>query len=54
MLALGGAVRSLQAAAEARPNGARPADVAATTARANAARDELDAFTGRNGIVSPL
>ena len=54
MLALGGAVRSLEAAAGARPNGTRPADLAATTARASTARDELAAFAGRNGIIAAL
>jgi class 3 adenylate cyclase len=49
MLALGGAVRSLQAAAETRPT-----DRDAAAARATAARDELAAFAGRNGIVSAL
>jgi class 3 adenylate cyclase len=54
MLALSGAIRSLQAAADARPNGIRSADHAATAAQATAARNELAQFAGRNRIVSAL
>jgi class 3 adenylate cyclase len=54
MLALGGAVRSLRAAAQAHPAGIGPGANATNAARATAAQDELTAFAGRNGIVATL
>ena len=59
MLALGGAVRSLRAAADSRSTGftgtgASATEVNATAARATAAGAELAAFAGRNRIVSAL